>query len=191
MDAERTGQTPERLPARLPLRPDNLRLFRLARLLLLLDVVRQTPRAPQADMERLGFYDFFAANPFLVVGRDDRVARRELALAGFDSQSLSYQSSSQRFTSRRERLQHDLALLLAYGLVATSVDDTKVTYSITPSGVDRAQGFRAIYARAYRRSAGMIIRRLRSLSDGQLHSRAREWLRAESLLIDILDVGET
>jgi hypothetical protein len=85
---------------RLVQRPDDLLTFRIARLLLLLDVVARLELKKPLDIERLGFYDFFAANPFLAVG-DDEAARREVALAGFSSYDLSYQSSGHRFVNRR------------------------------------------------------------------------------------------
>jgi hypothetical protein len=89
--------------------------FRLARLALLLELAPQLPNHKPLDIERLGYYDFFAANPFLIVEVEDPL-RRDLILAGFDSRNLSYQSSAQRFTSRRARLQHDLAMLVAPSL---------------------------------------------------------------------------
>src|SRR5689334_7835200 len=83
-------------------RPDDLLLFRVARLMLLLDVAATLNLRKPVDIERLGLYDFFAANPFLVVGEDD-AARQEVSLAGFSSYDLSYQSSGHRYANRRAR----------------------------------------------------------------------------------------
>ena len=91
---------------RLVQRPEDLLTFRIARLRWLLDVVATLELKKPLDIERLGFYDFFVANPFLAVG-DDEAARREVALAGFSSYDLSYQSSGHRFANRRARLRND------------------------------------------------------------------------------------
>lgn len=170
-----------------PLRPDNLTQFRLARLALLLDLAPQLPNGKPLDVERLGYYDFFAANPFLIV-KDEDPLRRELVLAGFDSRNLSYQSSAQRFTSRRARLQHDLALLVAYGLVHAHADQRRVVYALTDAGGELTGALRSLYARAYRRSVDIIVRRLNRLSDKALRESAQDWLAAEGLLIDLYDV---
>ncbi|WP_338069306.1 hypothetical protein, partial [Streptomyces antimycoticus] len=86
--------------------PEDEVTFRLAQLLLLLDAVAEQD-VKGASLERIGYYDFLSANPFLVVDSDGREGNM-LRLAGFDPRVLSYASSSQRFTSRRERIQHDL-----------------------------------------------------------------------------------
>ncbi len=95
-------------------RPEDLDEFRQARLLLLLRGLASLA-APAPDLERLSFYDFFSANPFLVP--IEEATRIALASAGFDVTNLSYQSSSQRFANNRARLQFDLAMLLARDLV--------------------------------------------------------------------------
>src|SRR5260221_228319 len=87
-----------------PVRPENLDQFRQARLLLLLDEARRLPNGRRLDIERISYYVFFAAHPFLVASIDDS-DRRNLALAGFDYHNLSYQSSGQRFANNRARLQ--------------------------------------------------------------------------------------
>jgi hypothetical protein len=147
-------------------RPESLDLFRLGRLLVLLSTASEAKAARPLDLERLGYYDFFAANPFLVFGGDDE--RRELVLAGFDSRNLSYQSSAQRFTNRRSRLQYDLALLVAYGLVRPEVVAKRVAYGLTDDGAKFADRFESLYARSYRKSAQMIVARLNRLTDARL-----------------------
>jgi hypothetical protein len=170
----------------LPLRPDDLLTFRLGRLLLLLDTVPELPSAKPMDVERISLYDFFADNPFLIFGRDS--AQHELlVLAGFDSRNLSYQSSAQRFSSRRERLQHDLSTLLAYGLASAGAEARRVAYALTDAGRERAQELRSLYAYAYRRSAAVVGRELNRLSDRALQERTREWLQADELLIDLFE----
>jgi hypothetical protein len=120
------------LSAAVPSGPEDRSVFRLAQLTLLLQVTTEEG-APVRTVDRLGFYDFFSANPFVVVsGDDDRdvADRLALRLAGFSNRQLSYASTGQRFVSRRRRLQHDLSLLVAYGLAA--VDSTG--YVLTSSG---------------------------------------------------------
>lgn len=172
----------------LPLRPDDLLAFRLGRLLLLLDTVSGLPTPKPMDIERISLYDFFADNPFLVFGRET-TQHRILVLAGFDSRSLSYQSSAQRFSSRRERLQHDLAVLVAYGLVTSEPRARRVAYGLSASGSMRANDLQSLYAQAYRRSADMIARELNRLSDRALQEQTREWLQADELLVDIFETS--
>jgi len=171
---------------RLPVRPEALRQFRLARLLVLLDVAAAQKPIKPIDIERLAFYDFFAANPFLIIDGDDP-ERRDVLLAGFNANSLSYNSSAQRFTNRRGRLQHDLTLLIAYALVEANNVSGRIAYAITERGSALARDLRALYAASYRDSASIVIRRLNKLSDKKLREEARRWLRAEGFLIDIYD----
>jgi hypothetical protein len=170
----------------LPLRPDDLLAFRLGRLILLLDVVPGLPSRKPLDVERISLYDFFADNPFLVFGRETD-EHQTLVLAGFDSRNLSYQSSAQRFSSRRERLQHDLATLVAYGLASATTEARRVVYGLTPTGQEHAASLRSLYAQAYRSSAELVGRALNKLSDRALQERTREWLRADELLIDLFE----
>jgi hypothetical protein len=171
----------------LPLRPDDLLTFRLGRLMLLLEVVPGLPSPKPMDIERISLYDFFADNPFLIFGRDT-AQHRDLVLAGFDSRNLSYQSSAQRFSSRRERLQHDLAMLVAYGLLQAEPQARRVAYGLSATGLGGAGELRSLYALAYRRSAELIARELNKLSDRALQQQTREWLQAHELLVDIFDM---
>ncbi|MFI1240324.1 hypothetical protein [Nocardia salmonicida] len=180
----------QRLSAAVPGGPEDSQVFRLAQLTLLL-ATAQIERAPVSTIDRLGFYDFFSANPFVVTaGDDDRDASDRLALrlAGFSDRQLSYVSTGQRFVSRRRRLQHDLARLVAYGLVRIDSQG----YRLTESGGDLAAGLTSIYAEAYREAAGVVLRRLKRLSDRQLTLHAEGWLGRSWLLIDLFDdVAET
>lgn len=173
---------------RLPVRPEALLQFRLARLLVLLDVAAAQQPVKPLDIERLAFYDFFAANPFLIFGEKDP-DRRDVLLAGFNANSLSYNSSAQRFTNRRARLQHDLTLLIAYALAQAENLQGRIAYTVTERGSSTARDLRTLYAAAYRDSAAIVIRRLSKLSDKKLREEARRWLRAEGFLIDIYDEG--
>lgn len=171
----------------LPLRPDYLETFRAAQLLLLLATVKELEVKKPVDLERLGFYDFFAANPFLVLG-DDREARREVILAGFSSTDLSYQSSGHRYTNRRGRLQRDLTVLVGLGLVRAEVSANRVVFAITEKGQSLGKRFESLYARAYQESSRLIVRRLDKLSDKRLREDAKRWLNDERLLIDLYDI---
>lgn len=171
---------------RLPIRPEALRQFRLARLLVLLDVAAAQKPIKPLDIERLAFYDFFAANPFLILDDEDP-ERRDVLLAGFTANSLSYNSSAQRFTNRRARLQHDLTLLIAYALAGAENVQGRIAYTVTERGSALVRDLRALYASAYRNSASIVIRRLNKLSDKKLREESRRWLRAEGFLIDIYD----
>jgi hypothetical protein len=169
-----------RLTAALPRGPEEHVLLRLAQLLLLLDEI-QNSDADAVGIERLGYYDFFAANPFAVFGGDDPAERAELHAAGFDERQLAYASTGARFANRRERLQHDVALLVAYGLVAPR----RQGYAVTPAGRESAGKFLSLYAAQYRAAARLVHRRFRPLSDKALVEQSRRWLRRPSLLLDL------
>lgn len=174
---------------RLVQRPDDLLTFRVARLMLLIDVAAKLSLKKPLDIERLGFYDFFSANPFLVVGDDDQ-AWRGLALTGFSSYDLSYQSSGHRFANRRARLRNDLAMLIAYGAAAATVEGNRVVYRITARGRELVGELKSLYADAYRLSAELVIGRLDRLADKRLREDAKRWLNDERLLIDLYDSAE-
>jgi hypothetical protein len=174
---------------RLVQRPDDLLTFRVARLMLLLDVTATLELKKPLDIERLGFYDFFAANPFLVIGEDE-AARRAFILAGFSSYDLSYQSSGHRFANRRARLRNDLAMLIAYGATVAAVEGQRVVYQINERGQALVGEFQTLYASAYRASAEVVVARLDRLSDKRLREDAKRWLNDDRLLIDLYDVGD-
>lgn len=182
------GVLPAPTPAA-PRRPENFREFRLARLLILLESVPEMATAKPLHLERLGYYDFFTDNPFLVL-EDEPKLRTRLLLAGFSERSLSYNSAAQRFTNRRARLQHDLAMLVALALVRVVSTDHHITFALTGEGRRSAGELQTFYARGFRASAEIVIRKLNRLGDRKLPERAREWLRAEPFLIDLYDMGE-
>ncbi|MFD4798993.1 MULTISPECIES: ABC-three component system middle component 2 [Streptomyces griseus group] len=155
--------------------PEDEVTFRLAQLLLLLDAVAGQD-AKGASLERIGYYDFLSANPFLVVDSDGREGNM-LRLAGFDPQLLSYASSSQRFTSRRERIQHDLGLLVAYGCCEVRNRNGAFAYSISNHGRELGARFTATYAASFTTAASIVVRSLRKLSDKALREQTARWLR--------------
>ena len=185
LDLDPDTAAPPDLSAPVPTSPEDNVTFRAARLLLLLAVARATSRKI-STIDRLGYLEFFADNPFMVVdtGNDDHEGDiQQLELAGFSPVQLSYASSGQRFASRRERLKHDLALLLSRGL--TTVDETG--YVTTEHGERIAEQLDTVYADAYRTSATIVLRRLGRLSNAALQEAARARLGESWLLIDLLD----
>lgn len=168
--------------------PEDDTVFRLAQLVLLLHVASQF-HPDGVELERLGAYDFIAANPLLMASNDDDPDRFDLLMAGFDDRALSYASAAQRFATRRERLKHDLALLLAYDLATAAVRGS-VLYRLTDAGVGMAMRFTAMYARSYRTAATIVVRRLRTVRPRPLRERVDEWTRQPSgpARIDLADL---
>jgi hypothetical protein len=169
-------------------RPDDLTVTRLARLTLLLAAAPGQPQPKPLDVERLATYDFFADNPLLVFA-PGTPERTSALLAGFDPQSLSYSSASQRFTNRRARLQNDLALLLARGLVRARTEGKRVVYELTDTGHPLAAEFSSVYAQGYRVSARLVTKALNRLGPKALRDHTARMLRAEAFLVD-LDLPE-
>jgi hypothetical protein len=178
------------LSGAVPAPPEDRTVFRLAQLALLLDVAAEVG-AQIRSVDRLGLYDFLAANPFIVTSgdaRQDDADRLAYRLAGFTDMQLSYASAGQRFASRRRRLQHDISLLIAYRLASIGQSG----YLLTDIGHYLAQQMNSVYADAYRTSAGVVLRKLGKLSDRRLNAAADQWLGKSWLLIDFLeDIKET
>ncbi|MEU8388831.1 hypothetical protein [Micromonospora sp. NPDC048843] len=166
---------------RLPVAPEDHVLFRLTQLLLLMRIVA-SPEDTGLGLERLGYYEFFSANPFLVIGEDETQVRAQLHMAGFDERQLSYTSSGQRFANRRRRLQHDIALLVAYDLATLKPGG----WCLTPRGLSTAEQMTALYAEQYMTAVRLVVRRLaRFRNDTALARQARQWLREPALILDL------
>ncbi|GAA1786316.1 hypothetical protein GCM10009712_37110 [Pseudarthrobacter sulfonivorans] len=163
--------------------PEDHTTFRLAQLVILLDEIAPLG-AKGLDLERLGYYDFFSANPFAIFGAEDPVEQAQLHRAAFDERQLSYASTGSRFANRRKRLQHDVALLVAYRLAV----QRGAGYGISDKGNDFASSLTALYADQYRDSVRVVHRRFKGLSDSQLAAAVRDWLRTPSLLLDLYGV---
>jgi len=145
-----------------------------------------SPDRPGIGLERLGYYDFFAANPFLVVPADNAEERAQLHLVGFDERQLSYASTGPRFANRRRRLQHDVALLVAYDLGRPGHDG----WVLTTRGVTVADQLTALYAQQYMAAAEIVVRRLSPLNDTALARQAGQWLRNPGLLLDLYGAAD-
>ena len=158
---------------------DDVRL-RLARLCILLDVVEDLDKS-SVSIERLGYYDFLATSPFLVF-QDSPAERRELLFAGFEPNSLSYASASQRLTLRRERITADVTLLISYGIASFPARNTTMSPRLTALGHEISRSLKSSYGKSYRRAVTLIVRRLSRLSDARLRASVKGWtsLRGES-----------
>lgn len=160
--------------------PEEFTVFRLTQLAILLDEIAPASSRP-VDLERLGYYDFFAANPFAIFGADDESERARLHHASFDERQLAYASTGSRFANRRKRLQHDFALLIAYRIAERRHDG----YGLTTLGEEFVSSLAALYVDQYRESVRVVHSRLKNLSDTQLGQSARRWLRTPSLMLDL------
>lgn len=165
--------------------PEERTVFRLAQLSLLLAAAEDTG-AKLTNLDRLAYFDFFAANPFIVLDGEsaekDARDRLTLRLAGFTEGQLTYGAVGHRFATRRERIRHDLALLVARGLAQVLPD----RYAITPSGAEFASALKTVYAEAYRTAASIVFKRFGGLSETRLRAKAEKLLGAPWLLIDFL-----
>jgi hypothetical protein len=155
--------------------------FRRGQLLLLLE---QFDGA--VTLDRLGYMEFFAANPYLIL-RDDSSERTRLMLAGFNPKALSYQATTERYANRKTRLRSDLGALAAWNYVSTSTVDGLRACSLTALGRDRASSLNSLYADAYRLSVSLIRPHFRGLTNTALAKRVQEWLNIGDLRIDLLD----
>ncbi|MGW9432228.1 ABC-three component system middle component 2 [Streptomyces decoyicus] len=158
--------------------PEDEVQFRLAQLLLLLEALSGQD-LPGATLERIGYYDFLSANPFLVVDAGSREASL-LRLAGFDPRTLSYASSGQRFTGRRERIQHDLSLLAAHGCCSAAAEQGSLLYRITDHGRHLSSQLTTTYATSFSTAAGIVVGKLKRMSDARLRKESATWLRLDS-----------
>lgn len=136
--------------------------------------------------DRLGYVEFFAANPYLVL-REDSPERTRLRLAGFNPKSLSYQSTRERYANRRTRLHSDLGALAAWGYLATATVDRRLACELTERGRTQAVSLTSLYADAYRLSVALILPKMRNLTPTMLSRKAQEWLQLGEMQIDLLD----
>lgn len=137
------------------------------------------------NIDRIGYFEFFAANPHLVLREASSSVR--LQLAGFNPAALSYRSAPERYANRRSRLRSDLAALTAWGYARPSAIDGRIACELTSSGRVEAETLSSLYADAYRESID-LIRPLFRLSDTALAHRASEWLAGGGIRLDVLDL---
>jgi hypothetical protein len=165
-------------------------VFNSARLLLLFQELSKVSEKG-IDTERLSYYDFFAANPFVILSDEDNSARLDFELEGFAPNKLEYSSSAQRYSSKRESMKHYLAILLCKGLICVTNEDAKLQFKVTDKGLSVANQIHTMYALAYRKSVRYVIKRLKDYSDTKLWECSRKWLEAKAFQIDLYNtVGE-
>jgi hypothetical protein len=169
--------------------PEDDLLFNSARLLLFFEVFNRIKPLDGIDLERLCYYDFFAANPFVITEKNDP-CWLELELEGFDPCKLEYLSTAQRYRTKRESIKQYLALLLAKDLIYLENTDGKLLYQITPKGIEAAHKLSSMYAINYRKSVKFIVRELKRYKDSALWENASRWLEAKSFQIDLYDTVE-
>lgn len=173
--------------SRLLFSPEDITLFNSARLLILFEVLENLGIKGGVDLERLTYYDFFAANPFLVITEDDPLWL-DLEIVGFETHTLGYISSSQRYRTKRSRLKQYLSLLLSKNLIEVSNVDKKILHRVTLTGIEAASQIKSMYAIAYRKSVKHIINRLKRYSDKKLWEKSSKWLEAKSFQVDLYDM---
>jgi hypothetical protein len=155
--------------------------FRRGQLLVLLENFEQS-----VPLERVGYLEFFAANPFLILREDSR-ERTRLLLAGFNPIALSYQAAAERYANRRTRLRSDLGALTAWGYAEVAAQDGHVACRLTSEGRERARRLTSLYADAYRASLRLIWPVFGRVSDTALAAKVREWLNTDDFHIDLWD----
>jgi hypothetical protein len=161
--------------------------FNSARLLLLLETLRLSEMTKDAiDLERLCYYDFFAANPFLILESDDP-ERLQLEVEGFEPDKLEYLTSRQRYRTKRLQIKQYLAVLASKGLITVENSDKKIVYGITYLGLEISSRMNSLYAAAYRKSVLFVVKRLKRFSDPQLNEQAIEWLQSKSFEFDLIE----
>ena len=160
--------------------PDSIPQFRRAQLLLLLAEFD----AP-LTIERIGYLDFFAANPHLVIREGPSAVRLELS--GFSPATLTYQSAPERYANRRSRLRSDLAALTAWGYALPTTVDGRIGCSATDSGRESARSMISLYADSYRQSVE-LLRPLFKKSDKALAESVQTWLMIDDFRVDLLDL---
>lgn len=170
--------------------PEERTLFRVAQLCILLSKAEES-NTKLTNLDRMAYFDFFAANPFVVLDGEsvekDNHDRLTLRLLGFSDRQLNYGAVGHRFVTRRKRIQHDFAFLVARGLAQLLPDG----YAITERGVKLATSLTTVYAEAYRTAASIVFRRFGKLSEKKLRAKAEKLLGAPWLLIDFFaDVEE-
>jgi hypothetical protein len=158
--------------------------FRLARLLLVLDEAQSTGVVIDT-IDRIGYLDFFAANPFAILAEDDNLPadRLKLALSGFADRQLAYHSVGHRYVTRRKSLQEDLAIMFALGALSI----TAAGYELTDTGHVASRALESAYGDSIRASSRIVTRRIGRLSRKKLYEEAERALGKSWLLIDLLD----
>ena len=167
--------------------PEDYTIFNSSRLLILFEILNDLGIKDGIDLERLCYYDFFASNPFLILEKNDPL-RLELETEGFEPNKLEYLSTAQLYRTKRALIKQYLALLLSKGLIKFININGKIQYRGTPLGIGTSKRLDSLYAIAYRKSATLIIKLLKSYSDKKLWENATKWLESKSFQVDLYDL---
>jgi hypothetical protein len=160
--------------------PDSLPEFRRGQLLVLLAEFDDP-----LTIDRIGYLEFFASNPHLVI-RDGPDAVR-LELRGFSPDALKYQSAPERYVNQRSRLRSDLAALTAWGYAQPSSLDGRIVCGATRQGREAAATLTSLYSDAFRASIQLVTPLFRG-SDTAIARKVREWLNVDDFHVDLLDL---
>ena len=170
--------------------PEDAIVFNSSRLLLLFEVLNELKVKNGLDLERLCYYDFFSANPFLIITKEDPL-HLEIEVEGFEPNKLEYVSTAQRYSTKRVSIKQYLSLLLSKGLITVVNKNGKLLYEITQLGIETSKKINTLYAFAYKKSVSCIVKKLKEYSDKQLGEKASEWLEAKSFQVDLYDMVDT
>jgi hypothetical protein len=177
----------KRIKEKLLLNPDDFNTFNVARLLIVFEVLKFDFKSDGIGLERLSYYDFFAANPFLLTITDFEM-KRELEYIGFETITIGYLSSSQRYRTKRASLKQYLAILVSKRLIRISNQNGRLLYQITDFGVLQSKQLTSLYAIAYRKSLKIIINKFKGYSDKKLWDEASNLLEAQSFQVDLFEM---
>jgi hypothetical protein len=161
-------------------------IFNASRLLILFDVLNKSAKYKSVGIERIPYYDFFSANPFLIFNSDK--SKVELRLEGFPSRTISYSSSNHRFISRVEKLKYCISYLISRDLINIDYNDGRILYIITQKGIDIAATIKTFYSNSYRKSSIMVIKLLEPMSNTKLFKESKKWLKADTFVLDLIDM---
>lgn len=170
--------------------PQERDTFRMGQLLLLLNTA-ESVNVKITSLDRLAYFDFFAANPFIAINssneRKDSREELTLRLAGFTSGQIDYGSIGPRFITRRARIKYDLISLLARGLAEISDNE----YKISARGAEISDSLNSLYAESYRTAAGIVLSRYGRMTDLKIQKIVESAIGVNWLTIDFLDGVET
>lgn len=168
----------------LPWRAEDDSMFHMARLLLIFAAAADVG-TPGVTTERLTYYDFFSANPYLLFAHNSP-QRAKLVACGFELVTVSDARSAQRFISRRERIRGNMAQLWARRLTHVDTADGRLVMEISPHGREAVEAMRSIYSTAVSVAGRLVLSELRGMSDSRLAGVTREVLQGAPVLIDLL-----
>lgn len=170
--------------------PEDSIFFNAARLLIFFRTIYDLDSNKGIDLERLIYYEFFSANPFLVFSEEDP-EWLDLQIFGFEIKTIEYLSSSQIYQTRRTSMRIYLSFLLSRDLIFVSNYNGKLNYYITNLGLEVSNNLNSFYSIRYRKSISLIIKKLKNYSDKKLWEESSKWLEAKSFQVDLYDMVDS